>query len=61
MKEVEALNKEMLESLEELINFYDMNDDGTGEPFMALGFSRDVVEVFRRAKEVLKKVKNANE
>lgn len=49
--------KELMESLEQVVAFYDMNDDGTGEPFMALGFSIDVVKVFQRAKQTLEKAK----
>jgi len=49
--------QELIKSLEEVVMFYDMNDDGTGEPFMALGFTKDVVDVFQRAKQALEKAK----
>jgi len=53
----DQITQELIRSLEEVVTFYEMNDDGTGEPFMALGFSKDVVDVFQRAKETLERVK----
>ena len=51
------ITKELIESLEKLVEFYDQNDDGTGEPFMALGFPYATVEAFQRAKKTLAKAK----
>ena len=53
----DGIIQELVKSLDEVVAFYDMNDDGTGEPFMALGFSEDVVKVFQRAKKTLEKAK----
>lgn len=53
----DQITQELIRSLEEVVTFYEMNDDGTGEPLMALGFSKDVVDVFQRAKETLERAK----
>jgi len=53
----DQITQDLIKSLEEVVLFYDMNDDGTGEPFMTLGFTKDVVDVFQRAKQTLERAK----
>jgi hypothetical protein len=56
-KELPEIFNEVIASLEGCLSFYVQNDDGTGEPFMAMGFPREAVRVFRRAAQVLEEAK----